>query len=73
MCSLEGDANASPPTKKNNWNERQNIIMKIDHNARTNMVWVMQMFDLHIQKWIPKEEYSSKEVVHAFLAFDLTP
>ncbi len=21
----------------------------------------------------PKEEYSSKEVVHAFLAFDLTP
>ncbi len=52
----------SPPTKENNWNEKQNIIMKANHNALSNVVWVVQMSYLHTyKKWTPKMSKALRE------------
>jgi hypothetical protein len=59
----------SPPTKENNWNEKQNIIMKANHNAPSNVVWVVQMSYFHTYKWIPKMSKTLREPLGCALQF----
>ncbi|CAM6062583.1 unnamed protein product [Sphagnum tenellum] len=70
ICMLLIQANASPPTKENSWNERMQNIVKADHrNAPANVVWVVQLSDLHISKWIPERSKALRKSLGHALQF----